>query len=143
MHADLSQLGLLFQIIELAGPVPWPKLELPEGRTQKACVVMVDKEKAKVRKAKEAAAAGEDVEVAETPTTKSKVRPFNLSKEIGKLADPLLAQKRGAAADEEGTPTAKKPKATPRKSKKTLKAEADAEAAGEDDDEVVKAEVIE
>lgn len=127
-------------------------MDLPEGRTIKACSVMVDKEKAKVRKAKEAASNGEDVEEGHTLTTpKSKVRaaktPFNLSKEIEKLAEPLLSkQKRSAATDEDATPTAtaKKPK-TPRKSKKTLQAEADAEARGEgveEEDELVKAEVL-
>jgi hypothetical protein len=45
--------------IAKAGPVPWPELTLPEGRTVKACQVMLDKEKQKVKKAREAA--GEDV----------------------------------------------------------------------------------
>lgn len=49
---NTHQLGLLFQIIEKAGSIPWDDLVLPEGRTKKACVVMVDKEKAKVRKAR-------------------------------------------------------------------------------------------
>ena len=38
------------------GGIPWDKMTLPEGRTKKACVVMIDKEKAKVRKAGEGSA---------------------------------------------------------------------------------------
>lgn len=38
----------------MGASIPWHELELPEGRTLKACQVMVDKEKAKIRKAKEA-----------------------------------------------------------------------------------------
>lgn len=53
------QVGLFLQIITRAGPIPWPELNLPEGRTMKACQVMVDKEKQKIKKAREAA--GEDV----------------------------------------------------------------------------------
>lgn len=53
------QVGLFLQIISRAGPIPWPELNLPEGRTMKACQVMVDKEKQKIKKAREAA--GEDV----------------------------------------------------------------------------------
>lgn len=49
----------MLQIIAKSGPVPWPELNLPEGRTMKACQVMVDKEKQKIKKAREAA--GEDV----------------------------------------------------------------------------------
>jgi hypothetical protein len=33
--------GLFFQIIEKTGPIPWDDLSLPEGRTRKACLVMV------------------------------------------------------------------------------------------------------
>lgn len=54
-----TQVGLFLQIITRAGPIPWPELNLPEGRTMKACQVMVDKEKQKIKKAREAA--GEDV----------------------------------------------------------------------------------
>lgn len=130
-------MGLMFQMIEKAGPIPWSTMDLPEGRTIKACSVMFDKEKAKYRAAK--AATGENGEEAgpATPATgKGKVRrakspPFNLSKAIGRLADPLLAQKR--AATEDGTPTASAKKAkTPRK--KAVKAEA--EVVEEDDEEV-------
>jgi hypothetical protein len=53
------QASLFLQIIAKAGPVPWPELTLPEGRTVKACQVMLDKEKQKIKKAREAA--GEDV----------------------------------------------------------------------------------
>lgn len=54
------QVGLFLQIIAKGGSIPWPELTLPEGRTQKACQVMLDKEKQKIKKAREAA--GEDVE---------------------------------------------------------------------------------
>ncbi|KAM0704337.1 hypothetical protein Q7P35_008571 [Cladosporium inversicolor] len=56
---DAEKVGLFLQIITRAGPIPWPELNLPEGRTMKACQVMVDKEKQKMKKAREAA--GEDV----------------------------------------------------------------------------------
>ena len=49
------QLGLLFQIIDKGGSIPWDDLTLPEGRTKKACTVMIDREKTKVKKAREAA----------------------------------------------------------------------------------------
>ncbi|CZT14596.1 uncharacterized protein RCC_00571 [Ramularia collo-cygni] len=145
---DVEKLGLLFQIIEKAGTIPWAELDLPEGRTQKACSVMVDKEKAKLRKAKEGG--DEDGATTATPATpatggKGKVPSFNLSKEIGKLADSLLLQKRATALDEDDTP-AKKPRATPRKSKKAIQAEEAAAAAAEADDDqedLVKAEVFE
>lgn len=122
---------------------------------------MVDKEKTKVRKAKEAATGGDVAEGDDdmtpagpaTPTTvskgKGKVRksraktpPFNLAADIGHLADSLLAQKR--AATDEATPTgsAKKPRA-PRKSKKTVTAEADDDEPAEEEDEAVNAEVFE
>ena len=55
----ILQAGLFLQIIAKAGAIPWGELQLPEGRTVKACQVMLDKEKQKVKKAREAA--GEDV----------------------------------------------------------------------------------
>lgn len=63
------QVGLLLQIISKTGAIPWPELTLPEGRTLKACQVMVDKEKQKIKRAREAA--GEDVDA---ETTSPKVR---------------------------------------------------------------------
>ncbi|KAM0718273.1 hypothetical protein Q7P37_006605 [Cladosporium fusiforme] len=57
---DAEKVGLFLQIIAKAGAVPWSDLTLPEGRTVKACQVMLDKEKAKIKKAREAA--GEDVD---------------------------------------------------------------------------------
>jgi hypothetical protein len=47
-------MDLLFQIVEQGGPIPWDSLKLPEGRTRKACTVMIDREKQKVKKAREA-----------------------------------------------------------------------------------------
>ncbi|OQO11319.1 hypothetical protein B0A48_05575 [Cryoendolithus antarcticus] len=46
---EAEKLGLLFQIIARSGTIPWPELELPAGRTVKACQVMIDKEKKKVK----------------------------------------------------------------------------------------------
>jgi len=48
------QLGILFQIIERCAPIPWDELKLPEGRTKKAAQVMIDKEKTKMKRAREA-----------------------------------------------------------------------------------------
>ncbi|KAF2722284.1 hypothetical protein K431DRAFT_46055 [Polychaeton citri CBS 116435] len=48
---EAEKLGLLFQIVVRSGPVPWDDLQLPEGRTVKACQVMIDREKQKVKKA--------------------------------------------------------------------------------------------
>ena len=53
------QLGVLFQIIEKSGPIPWDDLKLPDGRTKKAVQVMVDKEKQKLKKARDAENGGE------------------------------------------------------------------------------------
>jgi len=55
LHANTShsQLGLMLQIMSKVSPIPWAELILPEGRTIKACQVMIDKEKAKVKKARE------------------------------------------------------------------------------------------
>ena len=61
LFTHILQAGLFLQIIAKAGPVPWPELTLPEGRTVKACQVMLDKEKQKIKKAREAA--GEDANV--------------------------------------------------------------------------------
>lgn len=75
------QLGLLFQIIEKAGKIPWDSITLPEGRTQKACVVMIDKEKQKVRKAREADGEGGQEGAGEgekTPKAGAKVGIFTL-----------------------------------------------------------------
>ena len=56
----ILQLGLILQIACRGGPIPWAELALPEGRTIKACQVMIDKEKSKIKKAREAN--GEDFE---------------------------------------------------------------------------------
>ncbi len=52
-------MGLVFQILNHFGTIPWDQITLPEGRTKKACSVMIDKEKAKVKKAREAEGGGE------------------------------------------------------------------------------------
>lgn len=55
---DRLQLGLIFQIIEQSGSIKWDTLTLPEGRTKKACDIMISREKAKVKKAREGVEGG-------------------------------------------------------------------------------------
>lgn len=50
---------IFVQLVEKVGTIPWDELTLPEGRTKKACTVMVDREKQKVKKAREAAGGGD------------------------------------------------------------------------------------
>ncbi|KAK6429954.1 hypothetical protein LTR95_013895 [Oleoguttula sp. CCFEE 5521] len=47
---EAEKLGLFLQIIAKLGPIPWADIELPAGRTRKACDVMISKEKMKVKK---------------------------------------------------------------------------------------------
>ncbi|GAB7360984.1 hypothetical protein MBLNU230_g0967t1 [Neophaeotheca triangularis] len=95
---ESEKVGLLFQIIALGGPIPWNQVDLPEGRTLKAVQVMIDKEKAKIRKAKEAA---------------------------GGEGSTKASKKRGSSAveeDDEGAGASSKKKAkTPRKKKAQAK----------------------
>ncbi|SMY25758.1 unnamed protein product [Zymoseptoria tritici ST99CH_1A5] len=158
---EAEKLGILFQVIEKAGAIPWSELTLPEGRTQKACQVMVDKEKKKVRDAK--AAAGEATPSGATPAStttpagKGKVRPspsslssrataletggFSLTAAISQLADQVIVteQKRSAKAageggdedDEEKETPAKKAKAS-RKKKTPVKVKAEADEGEEE-----------
>ncbi|WPH00207.1 Hypothetical protein R9X50_00303000 [Acrodontium crateriforme] len=55
---DTEKAGIFFQIMEKVSPIPWDQLELPEGRTLKAVQMMVQKEKAKVKAAKNGGDAG-------------------------------------------------------------------------------------
>lgn len=71
--ANACQMSLIMQIAALTQPVPWKELDLPAGRTEKACVVMYDKEKAKYKKAKGDSADGEGDEPA-TPATAAKAK---------------------------------------------------------------------
>ncbi|KAF2173766.1 hypothetical protein M409DRAFT_16039 [Zasmidium cellare ATCC 36951] len=107
---DTEKVGFFFQIIgKMGGSIPWGELELPEGRTQKACQVMIDKEKAKIRKAKEAEAEANGEDVPATPKT------------------PASGKKRGAkAVDEEDGAAKKKPK-TPRKKKESAREDSSSE----------------
>ncbi|KJX99066.1 hypothetical protein TI39_contig375g00008 [Zymoseptoria brevis] len=164
---EAEKLGILFQVIEKAGPIPWAELTLPEGRTQKACQVMVDKEKKKVRDAKaaagEATPSGATHASTTTPAGKGKVRPpsaslssratametggFSLTAAISQLADQVILteQRRSAKAageggdedDEEKETPAKKAKA-PRKKKTPVKVKAEAEADEGDDETKVE-----
>ncbi|KAK3706164.1 hypothetical protein LTR37_012865 [Vermiconidia calcicola] len=123
---DAEKIGLLYQIIEKSGAIPWDQLKLPEGRTKKACMVMVDKEKQKVKKALEAEA-GERGGDGETEGGDDG--------EVEKAAEPKTKRK----ATSEAAP--KKPEA-PRKKKAKAEEEcekpADEEAPvkGEEDDEL-------
>lgn len=57
--AQSRQFALLLQIIEKnVGSINYDNIELPEGRTKKACVIMIDKEKRKMREAAVAANPG-------------------------------------------------------------------------------------
>lgn len=49
--ADHDQLGLYLQIVDVHGPIPWDRIALPEGRTRKACEVMVSSDRVKLRNA--------------------------------------------------------------------------------------------
>ncbi|KAK3672235.1 hypothetical protein LTR78_007988 [Recurvomyces mirabilis] len=102
---EAEKLGLLFQIIEKAGTIPWSELTLPEGRTQKACSVMVDKEKQKVKKARLAKENGEEPEADATPKPKKRA-----------------GGKKDAEGDEEEDGSPKKKVKTPRKKKTAVKA---------------------
>ncbi|CAK4005104.1 Hypothetical predicted protein [Lecanosticta acicola] len=125
---DTEKLGLIFQIMQkMEKPIPWSELELPEGRTRKACQVMLDKEKAKVREAKKGAADGEEGEGPGTPTPATPATPASKGKK-------RTAQ---ATYGEDSGKKAKKPRATPKKKKKKVTAGAD------EDDEKAPSEVEE
>ncbi|KAK6432866.1 hypothetical protein LTR95_010959 [Oleoguttula sp. CCFEE 5521] len=47
--SESERLGLLFQIIAVGGAIPWEKLTLPNGRTKKACDMMIQKERKKIK----------------------------------------------------------------------------------------------
>ncbi|KAI7208140.1 hypothetical protein KC333_g9241 [Hortaea werneckii] len=67
---DAEKLSILFQIIEKAGGIPWDSIQLPEGRNRKSVQNMIDKERAKIKKAREAGGNGESTETA--PKAKGK-----------------------------------------------------------------------
>jgi len=106
----------MLQIMSKVSPIPWPELTLPEGRTVKACQVMIDKEKAKLKKAREEA--GES-------TIEFKANPKVRAMVAARLRDALNIdssaqgaagkRKKGAAADGE---EAEKPAKKVRKGKK-------------------------
>ncbi|USW56478.1 hypothetical protein Slin15195_G097970 [Septoria linicola] len=134
-----EKLNLLFNIIESsAEKINWAGTRLPEGRTQKACSVWLDKQRAARKKLRaEAGEDGEEVAAPKTPKTpaKSKKRSAKSAAE-------------GEGEDDDSTPKAKKPK-TPRKKKETpskVKAGADSEEETKSDEpageETVKAEVV-
>lgn len=111
-------------------PIPWDQLTLPEGRTIKACQVMIDKEKAKIKKAREEA--GEStIEFKATPKVSDMVKS-HMRKSL-KLDDEQGAgaaggkRKKGAAAGDEDTPV-----------KKVRKGKKAAEVADEDEGEAPK-----
>lgn len=71
-----SQLSVLFQIIEKAGGIPWDSIQLPEGRNRKSVQNMIDKEKAKIKKAREAGVNGESTETAPKAKVSKEKLPF-------------------------------------------------------------------
>ena len=86
LYLRFVKLGVMFQIIEkTGGPIKWNELDLPEGRTVKAVQVMIEKEKAKVRRAKA------DENGASTPVTpkkaKDKVRFSSCLMHASQIAD--------------------------------------------------------
>ncbi|EME42328.1 hypothetical protein DOTSEDRAFT_54722 [Dothistroma septosporum NZE10] len=110
---DTEKMGLLLQIIaKMDKPVPWNEIDLPEGRTQKGCVVMLDKEKKKIRDALQAE--GKEL----TP-----FKPKTPAKKRTKVTT--------EADGEDGGGSPKKKKPTPRMKKATAKA---VEAAEKSDD---------
>ncbi|KAK4613530.1 hypothetical protein CLAFUW4_09321 [Fulvia fulva] len=127
MSTNTHQWALLLQIVaRMDRPIPWAEIDVPEGRTQKGCVVMLDKEKKKIREAMAA-------EGKELAPFKAKSTP----KKRTKAAD-------GEEGDEKGTGSPKKKKPTPRKKKATKddekvdeaeKTAVKEEAAAEDGDE--------
>lgn len=61
------ELGVLFQVIEKSGKIPWDSITLLEGRTRKACEVMIDKDKETVKAASgNEEGAGEETEKVKT-----------------------------------------------------------------------------
>ncbi|KAF2765286.1 hypothetical protein EJ03DRAFT_355013 [Teratosphaeria nubilosa] len=105
LWTDTEKLGILFQIIEKQGSIPWDELTFPPGRTKKAVQVMIDKEKTKIRKAREA---NGDAPAVESTPSKSTKRKSKAAKSASAEDDDE------AAADESPT---KKKKPTSRKKK--------------------------
>jgi hypothetical protein len=68
--ADCIKVGLFFQIIEKAGTIPWDKITLPEGRTRKACELMVSREKSKIKESRQAGDGSVDKNPLQTPSKK-------------------------------------------------------------------------
>ncbi|QIW96019.1 hypothetical protein AMS68_001537 [Peltaster fructicola] len=102
---DTEKLGLILQIVAKSGKIPWDELELPEGRTQKACQVMLDKEKTKVKQAssKDSNSNNEDGSSAEkSPSLKStaKKRKASEFKTPEKKAKTPRAGKKGKTQDD-------------------------------------------
>ncbi|KAI7155437.1 hypothetical protein KC349_g6979 [Hortaea werneckii] len=110
---DAEKLSILFQIIEKAGGIPWDSIQLPEGRNRKSVQNMIDKEKAKIKKAREAGGNGESTEAApkakgkrgataddndDEQNAKKKAKP---AKKGGKKATRAPKEESDDAADEE------------------------------------------
>ncbi|KAK5115792.1 hypothetical protein LTR62_000881 [Meristemomyces frigidus] len=117
---DAEKLGLFFQIMEKSGTICWSELTLPEGRTMKACQVMVDKEKARVKAARLTKRNGEEPAAAE-----------------GTMVTPKKRSKKDEVGEEEGSPPKK-----PRKARmKKVKAEEEEEE--EEEGEVAECDAFE
>lgn len=114
----------MLQIMSKVTPIPWNDVTLPEGRTVKACQVMIDKEKAKLKKAREEA--GEPtIPLKATPKVREVVSArmrSALNIESSKQAAGAGKRKKASAvADEDGA--AEKPAKKARKGKKSAELE--------------------
>ncbi|KAI6878134.1 hypothetical protein KC360_g8777 [Hortaea werneckii] len=109
---DAEKLSILFQIIEKAGGIPWDVLQLPEGRNKKSVQNMIDKEKAKIKKAREADGNGESTETA--PKAKVSKEELQLYRSFSWLTHELHRVRGAPTDDDAGEQNAKK-KAKPAK----------------------------
>lgn len=115
----------MLQIMSKVTPIPWNDLTLPEGRTVKACQVMIDKEKAKLKKAREEA--GEPtIPLKAAPKVREVVSArmrSALNIESSKQAAGAGKRKKGSAVADDEDGAAEKPAKKARKGKKSAELE--------------------
>ncbi|KAI6892293.1 hypothetical protein KC318_g11960 [Hortaea werneckii] len=101
---DAEKLSILFQIIEKAGGIPWDSIQLPEGRNRKSVQNMIDKEKAKIKKAREAGGNGESTETAPKAKRGAAIDDNDDEQKAKKKAKPAKkGGKKATQAREEGS----------------------------------------